>query len=110
MPGGVPGLCFYCQVKLVGGVKGVAFEKGWLLVFCSGWDDSPLGEGDDIKDDQIHEGDEHQDAQGAREACLTEDFPVRNDDDENDHESTQHEGEEMLVRHGDVGFGRLVVL
>jgi hypothetical protein len=85
-------------------------EEECLLVLRSRWRDSPLGEGDDIKDDQIHEGDQHQDAQGARETCFAEYLPVRNDDDKKCHESNEHDGEHMLVHYGDVGVGRLVVL
>ena len=77
-------------------------EEECLLVLRSRWRDSPLGEGDDIKDDQIHEGDEHQDAQGARETCLAEYLPVRNDDDESDDQGTEGHGKKGVVRSVDV--------
>ena len=108
MPGGVPGLCFYCQVRSVSGVKGGPLERGTL--FRSRWRDTPSGEGENIEEDQVHEGEDHEDAKDAGEACLTEYLPVRNDDDKRGHENKERDGEHVLVHHSDVGFGRLVVL
>src|SRR5579871_2878387 len=110
VPGGVPGLCFSCQVKLVNGVKGrCPWERG-CLVFRSRWRDPPSGEGENIEEDQVHEGEDHEDAKDAWEACLTEYLPVRNDEDQSGHENKEHDGEHVLVHHSDVGLGRLVVL
>jgi hypothetical protein len=72
------------------------------LVFGSRWKYSPLGEGENVEEDQIHERDDHEDAEDAWKACLTKDLPVRNDDDKSCQQERDEKGNRMVMRHAEV--------
>ena len=65
-----------------------------------------MREGKDVEEDQVHERDDHQDAQSARETRFAEDLPVGNDDDERDHQGTEQQGEKMVMRSVEIDVSR----
>ena len=69
-----------------------------------------MGKGEDVDKNQIHEGNDHEKAKDARKACLTEDLPIRNDDDERGHQKSDQNGNGMIMHHTVVvGIGELEI-
>jgi hypothetical protein len=69
-----------------------------------------VGEGEDVKEDQVDQGNDHEDAEDAWEACFSEYLPVRNDDDERGEQESDQKRNGMVVRHAEVvGFGGLEI-
>jgi hypothetical protein len=88
----------------------VCFGRSCLSVFGLRWKNPPSGEGENVEEDQIHEGNDHEKAEDARKACLTEDLPVRNDDDKSGQQERDEKGKRMVMHHAEVvGVGGLEI-
>jgi hypothetical protein len=69
-----------------------------------------LREGQNIKEDQVDQRDDHENAKDAWKASLTEDLPVRKDDDKRGQEESDQKGNGMVMHHAEViGVGGLEI-